>query len=72
LIKKVLAGRFRWLLAEMMRKQGIDVQEIDSEISFWENKAEIERKYCTVLVLKMENYEEAWLRQRVDVEAMEL
>ena len=51
--KKALAGRFRWLLETMMRKQGIDLQELDYELDYWENKAAIESKFMTVLVLKL-------------------
>jgi len=32
---KGLAGRFRWL-------QGIDVEELDEDLGYWENKSEIE------------------------------
>lgn len=53
LVKRVVAGRFRLLLESMMRKQGIDVQELDYELDYWENKAEIEAKYRTVLVMKL-------------------
>lgn len=49
----MVAGRFRLLLESMMRKQGIDVQELDYELDYWENKAEIEAKYRTVLVMKL-------------------
>ena len=55
--KKALAGRFRWLLETMCEHQGIDVQEIDYELDFWENKAAIEAKYRTVLVLKLNKLE---------------
>ena len=51
--KTALSGRFRWLLESMMRKQGIDIQELDYELDYWENKAAIEAKYGTVLVLKL-------------------
>ena len=51
--KKALTGRYRWLLEFMVRKQGIDVQELDYELDYWENKAAIEARYGTVLVLKM-------------------
>ena len=50
--KKALKGRFRWLIESMLRKQGIDVQELDYALDYWENKAAIEAKYRTVLVLK--------------------
>lgn len=53
LVKRVVAGRFRLLLESMMRKQGIDIQELDYELDYWENKAEIEAKYRTVLVMKL-------------------
>ena len=52
--KKALAGRFRWLLETMMRKQGIDVQELDTTLNYWETKAEVEAKYRTKLVLNMD------------------
>jgi hypothetical protein len=50
--KKALSGRFRWLLESMMRKQEIDIQELDYTLNYWENKAAIEAKYRTMLVLK--------------------
>jgi hypothetical protein len=53
----VLAGRFLWLLEAMCRQQGIDVQEIDSMLDFWENKAAIEAKYRTMLVLALSKLE---------------
>ena len=52
--KKALMGRFRWLLKSMMRKQGIDVQELDYELDYWENKSAIEAKYGTALALKLD------------------
>ena len=42
----------------MCRKQGIDVQEIDHGLDFWENKAEIEEKTRKNLVLKLSRLEE--------------
>jgi len=39
-----LEGRFVWLLETMCRKQGIDVQLIDSELTYAENKTNIERQ----------------------------
>jgi len=59
--KKALAGRFRWLLETMMCRQGIDVQELDSSLDYWEAKAEIEAKYRTKLVLKIDKLEEKML-----------
>lgn len=52
--KKGLAGRFSWLLETIMRRQGIDVQELDRSLTYWETKAEIEAKYRNKLVFKME------------------
>ena len=59
--KKALAGRFRWLLETMMRNQEIDVQELDTTLDYWEAKSEIEAKYRTKLVLKMDKLEEKML-----------
>ena len=42
----------------MMRKQGIDVQELDSSLDYWEAKAEIEAKFRTVLVLDLGKLED--------------
>lgn len=55
--KKALSGRFRWLLETMLRNQAIDVQELDDALDYWENKAAIEGKYRTVLVLKVNKLE---------------
>ena len=60
---KVLAGRLRWLLETMMRKQGIDIQELDVSLDYWEAKAEIEAKYRTKLVLKLDKIEEKMLKE---------
>ena len=54
----MLAGRFVWLLGEMCRKQGIDVQEIDENLDFWENKSKIEEKARGSLVLKLSRLDE--------------
>jgi len=40
-----------------MWKQGIDVQELDYALDYWENKAAIEAKYGTILVLKLNKLE---------------
>ncbi len=61
--KKALTGRFRWLLGEMMRRQGIDVQELDTTLEYWEAKAEVEAKYRTKLVLKLYRLEEKMLEE---------
>ena len=45
----------------MMRKQGIDVQELDTSLDYWEAKAEVEAKYRTKLVLKMNKLEDKML-----------
>lgn len=42
----------------MMRLQEIDVQELDKTLGYWEAKSEIEVKYRTRLVLKMEKLKE--------------
>jgi hypothetical protein len=55
--KKALSGRFRWLLETMLRKQGIDVQALDDALDYWENKAAIEAKYRTMLVLALSKLE---------------
>lgn len=62
--RKGLAGRFRWLLEAMMRLQGIDVEELDEDLDYWENKAEIESRFMTALVLKPDKLEEKVLRPR--------
>jgi uncharacterized coiled-coil protein SlyX len=61
--KKALAGRFRWLLETMMRLQEIDIHELDRSLTYWEAKAEIETKYRTKLVLKMDKLEEKMLEE---------
>lgn len=63
MLSRVLPGRFRWLLEEMCEKQGIDIQEIDPALDFWENKAAIEAKYNTVLVLSLDRLGDAWLER---------
>jgi len=45
----------------MMRLQGIDIQELDSSLDYWEAKAEIEAKYTTKLVLKLNRLKEKML-----------
>lgn len=40
-----------------MRKQGIDIHELDYELDFWENKARIEEKYGIKLVLNLNTLE---------------
>ena len=60
----------------MMRKQEIDVQELDRSLTYWEAKSEIESKYRTKLVLKMDKLEEKMLeeppRKYISWEALEL
>ncbi len=63
--KGELPGRFRWLLEEMSRKQGFDVQEIDRSLTYWENKRIVEKKYHTALVLKPSRLDEERLRRRL-------
>jgi hypothetical protein len=43
----------------MMQKQGIDFQELDYTLDYWENKVAIEAKYRTMLVLKPKTREAA-------------
>ena len=50
------------MLETMMRKRGIDVQELDTTLEYWEAKAEIEAKYRIKLVLKMDALEEKLTR----------
>jgi len=71
--KYSLPGRFRWLLEEMCRKCGIDVQMVDYAIDFWENKANIEGQTHKRLFLKPEKkqVEEEEKRIREIVEAYE-
>jgi hypothetical protein len=57
-----LAGRFRWLLEAMMRLQGIDVEELDEGLGYGENKAEIESRFMTGLVPKLDKLEEELLQ----------
>lgn len=51
-------ARFRWLLETMMKQQGIDIQELDTSLTYWEAKAEIESKFRTKLVLKLDKLDE--------------
>jgi len=46
-----LAGRFVWLLETMCRRQEIDIQLIDYELTYWENKANIEGQVHKRLIL---------------------
>jgi hypothetical protein len=43
--KKALAGRFRWLLSGLCQNAGIDVEEIDESLEYWEAKREIQKKF---------------------------
>jgi len=47
----------------MMRLQEIDVQELDRSLNYWEAKAEIEAKYRTRLVLKLDKLVEKILEE---------
>ncbi len=58
-LNKRLAGRFIWLLGEMCRQQGIDEAYVDSGLTYWENKRILERRFMTVLVLRIDKLEEA-------------
>jgi hypothetical protein len=40
-VSKGLECRYRWLLETLMWLQGIDVEELDPELDYWENNAEI-------------------------------
>jgi len=40
-----MQGRFRWLIDKMCRKAGIDTQEVDHSLTYWEAKNEIEKKF---------------------------
>ena len=62
-MRKRLVGRFIWLLKTMMRLQGIDVQELDVSLDYWEAKAEIEARFMTVLVLNLDKLEEKMLME---------
>ena len=61
-----LAGRFKWLLETMCRRQGIDVQLIDDELTYSENKRNIEEQARTRLVLKVEKLEERKEEERIE------
>jgi len=43
--KRVLVGRFRWLLSELCKNAGIDVGEIDESLEYWEAKREIQKQF---------------------------
>lgn len=45
-------GRFKWLLDSMVRRAGIDVQEVDHSLEYFEAKHEIERRFHVELKLK--------------------
>jgi hypothetical protein len=49
-----LEGRFKHLLREMLIKHEIDEQYIDSSLSYWENKENIERQFGLKLRLSSE------------------
>jgi len=49
-----LRGRFIWLLEEMCRRCGVDVQLIDARLDYYENKANIEEQVHLRLFLKPE------------------
>ena len=48
---QTLPGRQMWLLEEMCLRAGIDTMMIDPTLTYWENKAEIERELHTKLHL---------------------
>ena len=47
-----LRGRFLWLLEEMCRRCGVDVQMIDHGLDYFENKKNIEEQCHVRLFLK--------------------
>jgi len=47
-----LQGRFMWLLEEMCRRCEVDTEFIDPTLTYYENKAEIEKEAHTRLFLK--------------------
>ena len=52
-----LRGRFKWLLEEMCRQTGVDVQMIDPTLDYFENKRNIEEQARKKLFLKPEKRE---------------
>jgi len=40
-----LHGLFRWLLGQLCRNAGIDRAYIDSELTYWENKENLQRLF---------------------------
>lgn len=49
--KSVMAPRFIWLLERMCLNANIDPQEIDLDLSYQENKEEIEKRFLVKLSL---------------------
>ena len=45
-------GRFRWLLDKQVRLAGIDVQEVDHSLTYWEAKNLIKKRFPVKLRLK--------------------
>ena len=58
-----LRGRFIWLLEEMCRNCGVDVQLIDPTLDYYENKRNIEMQTRKRLFLKPEKAAEAEIRE---------
>ena len=40
-----MEGRFKWLLRKMAREAGLDPEEVDSSLEYWEAKHEIKKKF---------------------------
>jgi len=58
-----LRGRFIWLLEEMCKRCGVDVQMIDPTLDYYENKRNIEMQTRKRLFLKPEKAAEAEIRE---------
>ena len=58
-----LRGRFIWLLEEMCRRCGVDVQMIDPTLDYYENKRNIEMQTRKRLFLKPEKAAKAEMKE---------
>ncbi|MDQ1279367.1 MAG: hypothetical protein QG670_629 [Thermoproteota archaeon] len=47
-----MEGRFKWLLKSMCVEIGVDPDEIDTDLSYWEAKDEIEKQFHAKLRLR--------------------